>query len=130
MADGQHCTQYDCLFDTAAVSVVDLRFANGTAGGAFLGLIGPGGWLIGDALNGTDAHVVEDGVAAAGGILWGNGGLGGNGIDAGLVDVAAPTAEDPDAVTRVFTPPAAVAVSEVATALPAATGPAVFGLVG
>src|SRR5690606_9387598 len=31
-------------------------------GGAFLGLIGPGGLLIGDGLNGTDAYIDENGV--------------------------------------------------------------------
>lgn len=64
--------------------------------GAFLGLIGPGGLLIGDGLDGHDAYVDENGVFHAataggnGGLLWGNGGNGGRGLDAGVYTVLDP----------------------------------------
>ncbi|KXW63212.1 hypothetical protein MPHL43070_23695, partial [Mycolicibacterium phlei DSM 43070] len=76
--------------------------ADWNPGGAFLGLIGPGGLLIGNGLDGTDAYVDENGVfhaataGGAGGLLWGNGGRGGNGLSAGVYEVY-----DPDTDTVV-----------------------------
>lgn len=61
-------------------------------GGAFLGLIGPGGLLIGDGLDATCAGCP----GGNGGLLWGNGGKGGDGVLVGGGDLGHPRLDQLD----------------------------------
>jgi len=85
-----------CLFG-AASSPGNLNPLANNSGGAFLGLFGPGGLLIGDGLDGKDAFVdpvtgelVDATAGGRGGFLWGAGGDGGDGLNAGFYPVPDP----------------------------------------